>query len=564
MQKPLIKKGIAVAVIVLLIGISVIPIISGSIETINKVVYEDVSYDRIEDMYGLKYDERGYIINNQLVRKDANLVNIKSNGPGEINPMWINLNYDYLLRYIEIYEDHIYAACWNWDVEEEKYYMTICKYESSDGSLIWMKNWSSPNHPDTVAHSLNVYNDAIYVVGFVGPFQGIIWWMDSYIRKYDLDGNLLWSRIINETTFDKIHDVKVYDNYLYLCGAKDRTSWILKYDTNGNKIWGKTHKILGTWLSDFYDLEIYNDNIYAGGQTNSHDNTRQDVFVAKVSLDGKLIWKREWGGIGSQIGHMIDVYNDNIYVCGSGAEYPMPFRDLLLKYNLDGELQWYTTSLCPPSGFHDVIAYNGSIYTGGEFYRFEYDWDAVLYKFDEDSKLIWYLTYGPYDYYDIDCLEIYEDYIYIGGYGGGGGGFLMKYDLTLFSDNNKPDTPAKPSGPTSGIPGEEYTYSTNTTDSDGDLLSYDFLWGVWNVTTVEWFDSGETVSASHSWDERGKYNIKVRSRDECGFVSDWSEPLEVTMPKNKASNFNLNLLGWLFERFPMLERLLGILGWNIE
>jgi hypothetical protein len=59
---------LVIGIIVLLIGISVIPSISGNIKTINKVVYEDVTNDRIEDMYGLKYDDRGYIITNHLVR----------------------------------------------------------------------------------------------------------------------------------------------------------------------------------------------------------------------------------------------------------------------------------------------------------------------------------------------------------------------------------------------------------------------------------------------------------------------------------------------------------------
>jgi hypothetical protein len=89
------------------------------------------------------------------------------------------------------------------------------------------------------------------------------------------------------------------------------------------------------------------------------------------------------------------------------------------------------------------------------------------------------------------------------------------------------------------------------------MLSYDFYWGVWNISIVEWFNSGETVSASNSWEERGKYNIMVRARDECGFVSDWSEPLEVTMPRNRAIYNSLFLK--LLEQFPILHRLLSLI-----
>jgi hypothetical protein len=461
---------------------------------------------------------------------------------------------------IKAYEGYIYAVGFKYYPEDENYSALLAKFDITDGELLWIKTWEG-FHPSTWALDLEVYNDYIYVVGYDGPPGGILFWMDSFICKYDLDGNRLWSKLINETKFDRINGIKEHDNYLYLCGSKDATSWILKYDTNGNKIWGKTYGIQGTWHSVLYDLEIYNGYIYAEGQTDSHDTTRQDVLVVKISLDGELIWYREWGGPGPDLGYKMNVSNDNIYVCGAGHDYYgiSGGRDILLNYDLDGNLQWDTTSFCSPGHTSDVVAYNGSIYSGGEFYRFEYDWDAVLYKFDEDSKLIWYLTYGPYSgpygYADVNCIEVYEDFFYICGFVEiGGDEFLTKYDVTLFSDNNKPDTPSKPSGPTSGKTWEKYTYSTSATDPDDDLLSYDFSWGDWNITTVEWYNTGETVSATYSWSERGKYNVRVRARDECGFVSDWSDPLEVTMPRYRAI-YNSLLLRFL-EQFPILHRFL--------
>jgi len=554
----------AIGIILLLIGVSVIPSISGNIKTINKSVYEDVTDDRIADMYGLKFDDRGYIINNPLDREDTNLVKTNYNGPGEINPIWITIeNLGYLFS-IKVYEGYIYAVGFKHYPEEDNDSALLAKFDITDGELLWIKTWEG-FHPWTWAFDLEVYNDYIYVVGTTGPSGGIKHWCDSFLCKYDLDGNRLWSKLINETKFDYICGIKEHDNYLYLCGGKDAASWILKYDINGNKIWSETYEIQGTWLSEFLDLEIYNGYIYAEGQTDSFDdNTRQDVLVVKISLDGELIWYREWGGPGPDGGYKMDVSNDNIYVCGAGQDHYDIWggHDILLNYDLDGNLQWDTTSFCSPGHTSDVIAYNGFIYSGGEFYRFEYEWDAVLYKFDEDSKLIWYLTYGPYSgpsgYANIICIEVYEDFLYICG-DVGSDEFLMKYDVTLFSDNNKPDTPSKPSGPTSGKPGEKYTYATSATDPDGDLISYDFSWGDWNITTVEWYNPGEIWTASYSWSERGKYKVRVRARDECGFVSDWSDPLEVTMPRNRAINTPfLRFLQSHPNLFPILRHLLRL------
>ena len=545
MRNNLLKKGLVCIVIVLFIGLSVITDICKSVKTINKVVYEDVINDRIEDINGLKYDDRGYIIDNHLFREDANLVNTSNNGPGEINPIWITIKDLGLgsLSYMKAYKDYIYGVGSKYYTQYQNLSALLAKFNITNGEFLWMKTWEG-FHPSTGAYNLDIYNDSIYIVGFTGPPGGILFWRDAFLCKYDLDGNLLWSKLINETTFDYITDVEVYDNYLYLCGGKTGDSWILKYDFNGNKIWGKTHIIPGTDLSQFYDLEIYNGCIYAEGQTdNFSDENAQDVYVAKISLNGELIWYREWGGKGNQLGTGIDMEDGYIYICSYGY---------LLKYDTEGNLQWVAGS-GTQSNLVDIKLFNGSIYTTGQIwvpYPYQRLWDVVLQKYDTSGNLIWYLTYG--DEYTNDggrCIDIYNNSFYLCGYIDVV--FILNYDVDLFSYNTKPDTPSKPFGRTNGVLGVEYNYNTSTTDPEGNLLSYCFSWEDENVTLTEWMNSGDTVSASYSWSERGKYNVRVRARDECGFVSDWSDPLTVIIPRNKIVHNSV----WLLERFPLLERL---------
>jgi len=137
-------------------------------------------------------------------------------------------------------------------------------------------------------------------------------------------------------------------------------------------------------------------------------------------------------------------------------------------------------------------------------------------------------------------------------------GFSSALTVTISEENNPPNKPSKPSGPTSGKPGTEYTYSTSTTDSDGDQISYLFSWG--DGSDSGWTDSagsGQLVSETNSWSSEGDYEIKVKARDIPSFEeSDWSDPLSISMPKNKNINeFN----PWIFrliQRFPILEFLL--------
>jgi len=104
--------------------------------------------------------------------------------------------------------------------------------------------------------------------------------------------------------------------------------------------------------------------------------------------------------------------------------------------------------------------------------------------------------------------------------------------------NNAPDKPAAPSGPSSGKAGDECSYTAVTTDIEGDEIYYMFDWG--DGSTSEWlgpYDSGQAVSASHSWENRGTYDVRVKAKDANGAESDWSDPSHVRMPMLYKSNF---------------------------
>jgi hypothetical protein len=120
---------------------------------------------------------------------------------------------------------------------------------------------------------------------------------------------------------------------------------------------------------------------------------------------------------------------------------------------------------------------------------------------------------------------------------------LMESNLTEHTIHigRPPKTPKKPDGPTSGERWISYSYSTSTTDPDGDKIQYKFDWG--DDTQSKWtslVDSGSSTSLSHKWISSGTYYVKVKARDEYGGESDWSPPLTVVIddPPNKPSKPN--------------------------
>ena len=131
---------------------------------------------------------------------------------------------------------------------------------------------------------------------------------------------------------------------------------------------------------------------------------------------------------------------------------------------------------------------------------------------------------------------------------------------TYGRDNQPPNAPSI-DGETSGKAGKEYEYTFNAIDPDGDNIKYFIDWGDDNTEWTDFHASGTDVKVKHTWSEKGTYNITAKAKDIHGAEGP-EVTLEITMPKNKAFNFNFNLLSWLFERFPnafpALRYLLGL------
>ncbi|MCK5031350.1 MAG: PKD domain-containing protein, partial [Thermoplasmatales archaeon] len=99
--------------------------------------------------------------------------------------------------------------------------------------------------------------------------------------------------------------------------------------------------------------------------------------------------------------------------------------------------------------------------------------------------------------------------------------------------NTQPNKPETPDGPTSGKTGTSYSYSSSTTDPDGDQVWYKWDWG---DEVSNWdgpYNSGDLVTQSHIWSNQGTYAVKVKAKDTSDVESVWSDPLPISMPKNK-------------------------------
>ncbi|DAC72272.1 MAG TPA: hypothetical protein DSN98_05980 [Thermoplasmata archaeon] len=114
--------------------------------------------------------------------------------------------------------------------------------------------------------------------------------------------------------------------------------------------------------------------------------------------------------------------------------------------------------------------------------------------------------------------------------------------FTIIGQNTPPNIPVF-IGPTSGKPNEQYEYTINAIDPDGDMISYLIDWG--DGSTSGWvgpFPSGSPVTLNHSWETPKTYLVKGKAKDANEVESSWSATLLVNI---SISSIDISIKGGL-------------------
>jgi hypothetical protein len=123
--------------------------------------------------------------------------------------------------------------------------------------------------------------------------------------------------------------------------------------------------------------------------------------------------------------------------------------------------------------------------------------------------------------------------------------YAFGYELS--TTNAPPNTPSTPTGPDTGVIGNEYTFQTIATDPEEDQVYYMFDFG--DGTTSDWvgpFNSGAPGTAAHTWDEAGTYEVTAKAKDSNGGQSGWSEAHSIVIYSTAELEIG-NITGGLFK-----------------
>jgi hypothetical protein len=105
-------------------------------------------------------------------------------------------------------------------------------------------------------------------------------------------------------------------------------------------------------------------------------------------------------------------------------------------------------------------------------------------------------------------------------------------------ENYAPEIPIL-SGENKGFVNKKCSFSLKSVDPENDNIYYLIDWG--DGTITDWlgpYDSGVYIDNFHSWDEPGRYYVKVKSRDVFESESEWSDTLVIFVYPNIDVDFS--------------------------
>lgn len=205
----------------------------------------------------------------------------------------------------------------------------LARYTPS-GERVWLSEMETGT---TYVHALAIGADgAIYVAGRIGgafPGETSNGQSDAFVRRYDAEGELVWTKQFGTSAGDEVDAIAVAtDGSIYVAGS-----------TQG----------------------AFQDQTHAGSE---------DAYFGKLSSEGELLWVQQFGSSGSDLATSIAVDEEgSIYVAGeSNANLPGHGHrggdDIFLrKYDAEGEIVWYggAATLEDDSGASIRLGPDGSV-----------------------------------------------------------------------------------------------------------------------------------------------------------------------------------------------------------
>jgi len=212
---------------------------------------------------------------------------------------------------------------------------------------------------------------------------------------------------------------------------------IVKYDNNGDVVWKKNFGGNSNDNEEYQSATTVSDGIIVVGYSGSGSfgtgdwegvtgKGSRDAIIVKYDNNGGVVWKNNFGGIGSNIYSSVTTVSDGIIAVGSSASSNTgdwagvtggggSNNAIIVKYNNNGGVVWkkkfggmssdsYSSVTTVSDGIIAVGYSFGMSFGNGDWVGFtgKGNPDAIIVKYDNNGNVVWKNNFGGIneDYYN--------------------------------------------------------------------------------------------------------------------------------------------------------------------
>jgi hypothetical protein len=228
------------------------------------------------------------------------------------------------------------------------------------GNELWTRQFGTAGDDFPGSGPIALDDSGIYVVGLTdGAFPGQVnaGSYDVFVRKYDYDGNEVWTRQFGTAGYDQAEGIDAGRGGLFIAGFVEGAlpgqvhggsfdAFVRRYDYDGNEVW--TRQLGGSGSEDFHGAAMDKTGVYVAGSVTTLPDFEgnSDALVARYSLDGNELWTRQFGtALEDHLGG-IAVRHGAVYVAGYTfgtlpGQTSAGGRDAVVRrYDTDGNEMW--------------------------------------------------------------------------------------------------------------------------------------------------------------------------------------------------------------------------------
>jgi hypothetical protein len=188
------------------------------------------------------------------------------------------------------------------------------------GNILWSRQFGTPGDDIAKGIATDGMGNA-YVTGYTegNLFAGLGGIRDAFVMKYDPLGNVLWSRQFGSSGSDLAEGVRVDQaGNTYIAGSTsgslvgsnqgDYDAFLRKYDSDGNELWTRQLGTIGPESGQSVAIDNQQHVLLLGtttGAIGSPNIGSDDIFVSSFTASGDPVWNYQFGSSGSDVAYNI-------------------------------------------------------------------------------------------------------------------------------------------------------------------------------------------------------------------------------------------------------------------